>query len=171
MKATNVMLDSFDRVHEIVKDILEGIDDGALTARPTCGTSGKPGNSIAWLIWHLARVEDAQIADAFAAEQVWTTDDFVTRFNLDLPKDDTGYGHGSDAVDKVRASAKNLSDYYDAVHVQTVKLLTPLADGDFDRIIDDSWDPAVTPGARLISTISDCLQHAGQAAYAKGLVG
>jgi hypothetical protein len=48
----------------------------------------------------------------------------------------------------------------------------PLAwnrDGDLDRIVDTRWDPPVTLGVRLVSTIADCLQHVGQAAYAKGL--
>jgi hypothetical protein len=44
-----------------------------------------------------------------------------------------------------------------------------LGDGDFDRIVDSRWNPPVTLGVRLVSTIADGLQHVGQAAYAKGL--
>jgi hypothetical protein len=50
-----------------------------------------------------------------------------------------------------------------------VDFLKTLADDDFDRIVDKRWDPPVTLGVRLVSTIADCLQHVGQAAYARGL--
>jgi hypothetical protein len=36
--------------------------------------------------------------------------------------------------------------------------------------VDTSWDPPVTLGVRLISVLSDDLQHAGQAAYVRGIV-
>jgi hypothetical protein len=36
--------------------------------------------------------------------------------------------------------------------------------------VDTRWDPPVTLGVRLVSVISDDLQHAGQAAYAAGLL-
>ncbi|PNE16494.1 hypothetical protein B1H26_24895 [Amycolatopsis sp. BJA-103] len=45
-----------------------------------------------------------------------------------------------------------------------------LGEADLDRIVDDAWDPPVTLGVRLVSVLSDDLQHAGQAAYVRGLV-
>ena len=38
-----------------------------------------------------------------------------------------------------------------------------------DRVVDERWDPPVTLGVRLVSVISDDLQHVGQAAYLRGL--
>jgi hypothetical protein len=72
-------------------------------------------------------------------------------------------------VDAVRAPAELLLEYYDAVHRQTVEFVRTLVDEDLDRVVDTRWNPPVTLGVRLVSTIADCLQHAGQAAYAKGL--
>jgi hypothetical protein len=37
-------------------------------------------------------------------------------------------------------------------------------------VVDASWDPPVTLGVRLVSVISDDLQHAGQAAYLRGMI-
>ncbi|HSL38502.1 MAG TPA: DUF664 domain-containing protein, partial [Arthrobacter sp.] len=91
------------------------------------------------------------------------------RFDLPLSGRDTGYGHTSSQVDAVKAPPGLLLDYYDAVHRQTGEFLAGLGDADFDRIVDTRWDPPVTLGVRLVSTIADCLQHAGQAAYARGL--
>jgi hypothetical protein len=36
--------------------------------------------------------------------------------------------------------------------------------------VDDYWDPPVTLGVRLVSVISDDLQHAGQAAFIRGVI-
>jgi hypothetical protein len=164
MKSNELLLDAFGRIRETVEATLEGLDEGFLTVRPA-GT----GNSIAWLVWHLARVEDVQVADAAGLEQVWFSQDFVGRFGLPLRPRETGYGHTSDQVDAVRAPAELLLEYYSAVHRQTVEYVQTLDDEDLDRVVDTRWDPPVTLGVRLVSTIADCLQHVGQAAYAKGL--
>lgn len=164
MKANELLLDAFGRIHEAVTDALDGVDDPALFRRPAGN-----GNSMAWLIWHLSRVEDVQLASAAGLEQVWTSQGFAGRFNLPLPERDTGYGHSSSQVDAVQAPPELLLGYYDAVHRQTVGFLQDLRDDDFDRVVDTRWDPPVTLGVRLVSTIADCLQHVGQAAYARGL--
>ena len=164
MKSNELLLDAFGRIREAVDATLAGVDDDALLRRPA-GT----GNSIAWLIWHLSRVEDAQLASAAGLEQVWTSQGFAGRFDLPLSGRDTGYGHTSSQVDAVKATPELLLDYYDAVHRQTVALLGSLSDGDLDRVVDTRWDPPVTLGVRLVSTIADCLQHVGQAGYARGL--
>ncbi|MCZ9884514.1 mycothiol transferase [Arthrobacter sp. B2a2-09] len=166
MRSNELLLDAFARIRDIVAATLKGVDDESLVHRPAGS-----GNSIAWLIWHLSRVEDLQLASAAGVEQVWTSKEFAGRFNLPLPERDTGYGHSSDKVDAVQAPPELLLEYYDAVHRQTMAFLETLGDEDLDRIVDTRWDPPVTLGVRLVSTIADCLQHAGQAAYAKGLGG
>jgi hypothetical protein len=166
MKSNELLLDAFGRVQEIVDVTLDGLDDDTLARRPAGN-----GNSIAWLIWHLSRIEDTQVASAAGLPQVWTSQGYAGRFGLPLPEHDTGYGHSSDNVDAVQAPADLLADYYEAVHRQTVDVLNSLGDDDLDRVVDTRWDPPVTFGVRLISTVADCLQHAGQAAYAKGLKG
>ena len=164
MKSKELLLDGFGRIRETVAATLDGVDGEVLLRRPAGN-----GNSVAWLIWHLSRVEDAQLAAASGLEQVWTSLGFAGRFNLPLPERDTGYGHSSDKVDAVKAPPGLLLEYYDAVHRQTVEFLETLGDADLDRVIDTRWNPPVTLGVRLVSTIADCLQHVGQAAYAKGL--
>ncbi|MDQ0756588.1 DinB family protein [Arthrobacter sp. B3I4] len=163
MKANELLLDGFGRIHEIVAATLEGTDPDTPKRRPAAGA-----NPVAWLIWHLSRGEDAQVASAAGLEQLWTAQGFAGRFDLPLPVADTGYGHSADQVDTVRAPADLLLAYYDAVHRQTEDVLKDLDDADLDRVVDSRWNPPVTLGVRLVSILSDCLQHAGQAAYAKG---
>jgi len=70
----------------------------------------------------------------------------------------------------VQLSAEQLLGYYDAVHARTAQFLETVTDDGLDRIVDKRWNPPVTLGVRLVSVIDDCAQHAGQAAYVKGLV-
>lgn len=164
VKSNELLLDAFSRIREAVESIIEGLDDAALRRRPA-----KTGNSIAWLVWHLARVEDVQVAEAAGLEQVYLAEDFVSRFNLPLSPDETGYGHSSAQVDAVQAPPDLLLGYYHAVHRQTNNFVRTLTEKDLDRIVDLRWNPPVTLGVRLISTVADGLQHVGQAAYVKGL--
>jgi hypothetical protein len=56
------------------------------------------------------------------------------------------------------------------VRERTSAYLATLTPGDLDRVVDERWDPPVTLGVRLISIADDEIQHAGQAAYARGLL-
>ena len=67
-------------------------------------------------------------------------------------------------------TAGPLLDYFGAVDERTAELLATLTADDLDRVVDRSWDPPVTLGVRLISVADDCLEHAGQAAYVRGLL-
>ncbi|MDN0199055.1 DinB family protein [Streptomyces sp. S.PNR 29] len=166
MYAKDILIDGYGRIQEEVHATVEGLGPDHLNARPS-----HDANSIAWLVWHLTRVQDDHVADAFELDQVWLSQDWDKRFGLGLPRHDTGYGHSSTKVGKVRVdSADLLTGYYDAVHEQTLGALRQLTAKDLERVVDDNWDPPVTLGVRLVSVLSDDLQHIGQAAYVRGLV-
>lgn len=162
--ARELLRDSFTRLIEHVEAITDGLSDDVATYRPI-----PTANTIAWLLWHSARAQDAQLCDIAGTEDVWTRDGWVDRFGLDLPRDDTGYGHSADDVAKVRASAELLAGYYHAVHKVTLEFLASLTPDDLSRIVDENWDPPVTASARLVSIVDDCAQHLGQAAYVRGI--
>ena len=94
----------------------------------------------------------------------------MDRFGLDLPRDDTGYGHSPEDVAKVQASADLLAGYYHAVHKVTLDFVAGVTAEDLARIVDRNWDPPVTASVRLVSIIDDCAQHLGQAAYLLGIL-
>ncbi|MGW0969290.1 mycothiol transferase [Streptomyces sp. NPDC002516] len=166
MLAKDILIDGFGRVREEVHTAVGGLAPEGLNARP-----GEDANSVSWLVWHLTRVQDDHVADAAGTEQVWLTGDWAKRFGLDLPRADTGYGHTSAKVARVRVESGDLLlGYYDAVHERTLEFIGGLAAHDFERVVDERWDPPVTLGVRLISILSDDLQHVGQAAYARGLL-
>jgi Protein of unknown function (DUF664) len=166
--AQELLRDSFTRLIEHVDDLTDGLTDEVASYQPT-----PQANSIAWLIWHSARVQDVQVCDVAktlaSPGDVWTRQGWADRFGLDLPRDDTGYGHSAGDVGKVRASAELLAGYYHAVHDMTLEFVKTLSDADLSRIVDRRWDPPVTASARLVSIVDDCAQHLGQAAYLRGI--
>ena len=69
--------------------------------------------------------------------------------------------------DRARDAGREL---FDAVYARTRSYLAHLKDDDLDRVVDERWDPPVTLGVRLVSVLDDDVQHAGQAAYVRGLL-
>lgn len=63
-----------------------------------------------------------------------------------------------------------LLDYHRAVVDRSLAYLRGLSAADLDRVVDENWDPPVTLGVRLVSVLDDDFQHAGQAAYVRGLI-
>lgn len=166
MRPVDVLVEALGRLPDLVHAAVEGLDAEQLSARP-----GGSGNSVAWLVWHLARVEDSHLADAFGHDDVWLSDGFADRWDLALDHSDTGYGHSSEQVDAVRVrSGRQLLDYFDAVHRVTGRLVGGLTEADLERVVDEDWDPPVTLLVRLVSVVDDAVQHAGQAAYARGII-
>jgi uncharacterized damage-inducible protein DinB len=165
MTSAELLADGFGRVREDLHAAVEGLTEDQLAFR-----IDSDANSIAWLAWHLTRVQDDHVADVAATEQAWTASGWAARMGLEAVGNDVGYGHRSDQVALVRCDASSLLAYYDEVHDQTLRFVSGLSDSDLDQVVDERWDPPVTLGVRLVSVISDDLQHVGQAAYVRGIV-
>ena len=161
----DLLVDAFGRIRDVVHRVADG-----LSAEQLAWRADRDANSIAWLLWHLTRVQDDHVADVAGLDQVWTAGGWHERFGLPFEPSAIGYGQSSDEVGAVQVdSPELLVGYHDAVHEQTVGYLRGLTDADLDRVVDTSWDPPVTLAVRLVSVVSDDLQHAGQAAFVRGL--
>lgn len=159
-----LLADGFGRIHDLVPDAVDGPQE-QLAFRPDASA-----NTIAWLVWHAARQQDLQVAHLADADQAWTVDDWPRRFGHGLGAGDMGYGDSVDDVARLDgASADLLTGYHEAVHARTTAYLDRLDAAELGRVVDDSYDPPVTVASRLVSIVSDGLQHLGQAAYVKGL--
>jgi len=166
MRTADLLADALGRVREVVHEVAAGLTPEQLAWRPQ-----PSANSICWLIWHLTRVQDDHVADVAGTEQMWTAGGWADRFGLPLDKSATGWGHTPDEVAAVRVKSGDLlTGYHDAVFEQSLRLIEGLTDADLDRIVDTRWDPPVTLGVRLVSVIDDDAQHAGQAAYLRGML-
>jgi len=164
--AIDVLRDGFGRTQESLPDIVAGLSVEELLWRPDASA-----NSIAWLVWHLSRVQDDHVAGVAGLEQVWTAAGWVERFALPYAAGDTGWSQSSDQVGAFSLDDPGLlTGYQAAVHELTMLALDREDEQTLDRVVDPRWDPPVTAAVRLVSVVDDLAQHAGQAAYVRGLV-
>ena len=167
MDSKDVVVEALGRIQRIVSMSLEGLTAEQLAYRPT-----DQANSIAWLAWHLSRVQDRHLSDLAGREQAWIADGWHARFDKPADPTDTGQRYTPEQVAAIRPQDPQLLlDYYNAVHQRTVEYLQTLSPADLDRELNEpQWNPLPTVGVRLVSVIADNLQHAGQVAYLRGIV-
>lgn len=163
--ADALLVDAFGRVQEAVHGAVEGLAREQLTYR-----IDPEANTIAWLVWHLTRIQDDHVCALARVEQSWHTDGWMEQFGLPFGPNEHGYGHRSKDVAAVDVPGELLLGYHDAVHDRTVSYVQGLTDSEYDEIIDRSWDPPVTRAVRLVSVVGDDMQHVGQAAFIRGVV-
>lgn len=166
MTPADLLTDALGRVAESVEAVLDGLGDEELWHRPT-----PDANPIGWLVWHLTRVYDDHVAAVAGQQQVYVGAGYADRFALPFDAGDIGYGHSAEDVGHVRVPGDLLGSYFRDVHASAGGWVAGLGATDLDRVVDERWDPPVTLGARLVSVVNDCTQHAGQAAYVRGLLG
>jgi len=167
MNAKEVLVETYGRVPPLVREAVEGLTPDQLLHRPTADA-----NPIAWLVWHMGRLHDMQMSELLERDQLWVTDGWAARFGLEPDPSNMGYGHTSADVAAVQPESPDvLLDYFAAAQRLTDEVLASVQEDELERIIDRSFDPPVTLGVRLVSIADDCLQHCGQAAYVRGLLG
>jgi hypothetical protein len=160
-----LLADSLERVRDQVEDVVDGLDLDQLAWRPD-----DQANSIAWLVWHLTRIEDDHVADVAGTGQVWTDAGWYDRFALPFPAEVHGWGHTAADVAQVRVGSDLLAGYHAEVAARAIEYVGPLTPEDLDRIVDKRWDPPVSLGVRLVSVVNEVNQHLGQAAYVRGMI-
>jgi hypothetical protein len=166
MQSTDVLGEAFGRIRQLVERSVAELDSEELAYRPEADA-----NSIGWLIWHLTRIQDDHVAELAGREQLWIAESWADRFDMPADRHNTGYGHTTEQVAALRLERPDLLiGYHRAVTDRTLAYLADVDSVELDRIIDRSYDPPVSVGVRLVSVISDNLQHAGQALYVRGIL-
>lgn len=160
-----VLVDAFERVTQDLPGLLNGLSSKELLWQPD-----SESNSIAWLAWHLARVQDDHMAGVGEVEQVWTAQGWEQRFGLPYDTADIGWQQTSAQVALFSvADLQLLISYQRAAHELTITVLDDLDAAGYARIVDRRWDPPVTAAVRAASVINDITQHLGQIGYLRGL--
>jgi uncharacterized damage-inducible protein DinB len=167
MDVAGLLAEVYGRVEDEVRGAVQGLSAEQLATPPEPGA-----NTVGWLVWHLIRVEDSHIAELIdGAEQLWASGPWAASFGLEPDPGNSGYGHTPDDVLAVRPEgADALLAYFRAVRERTAAYLAGVTAADLDEVVDRRWDPPVTLGVRLVSIVDDEVQHAGQAAYVRGLL-
>jgi uncharacterized damage-inducible protein DinB len=167
MDVAPLLLELYGRIPPLARHAVEGLTLEQLATSPAPGA-----NTIAWLIWHVARVEDGHIAELDGGDQLWTGGRWAERFGLEPDPANSGYGHTAEQMAAVRPRDLDvLLEYLDAADARVRAFVGGLSAGELDRVVDRNWDPPVTLGVRLVSVADDSLQHVGQAGYVRGLLG
>ena len=164
MRSRDLLLHAYDQIQETLRRALDGLTAEQLTARV-----GPEANTIAWLAWHLVRVQDDHVAHLADVPQAYVAQGFAERFGFPFDPAAVGYGQSSEEVGQVQARREDLLAYHDAVDALTTAYLDRVDAAELARVVDDRWDPPVTAGVRLVSVLGDALQHLGQAGYLRGL--
>ncbi|MGO4956182.1 mycothiol transferase [Luteococcus sp. Sow4_B9] len=166
MDHSQILADAARRPIDTARVVLDGISPKMLKARP-----GGAGNPIAWLVWHSARQMDVQLAELTGEPTVWERDGWAERLQVDRPDDDFGLGDGPEEVAALQIDdATKLLALLESCVAALVTYVDGLSAEELDQIVDESWEPPVSRGVRLVSIIDDAAAHLGQAAYARGLL-
>jgi uncharacterized damage-inducible protein DinB len=167
MDVHELLADGYGRIQRSLHSTLDGLTADQLAYRPS-----EQANTIAWLAWHLTRVQDHHLSELAGREQAWIAGAWHSKFGKPADPRDTGQRYTPEQVAAIRLSdPKLLLDYHDAVCQRSLEYIRGLRPADLDRVLDEpQWDPKPTVGVRLVSVIGDNIQHAGQAAYVRGLI-
>jgi len=166
MESAGLVLDALGRVRDMVRDAISDLSPQEMLAPP------KP--HIAWLAWHIARVQDANFSGLLERPQLWITDRWHERFGMPANPRDYGSGHRQtpEQVDAFNVTDKQLlMAYHDAVFEQTKGYLATVKNDDLNRVLNEpQYSPLPTLSIRLASVINCNTRHAGQIEYLRGLV-
>ena len=166
MEWHEMLSDGYGHVLRTLENTLEGLTEEDLNWQP------KPDcNSIGWLVWHLTRWHDVLIAAFMGEEQLWIEDKWHEKFGRPADAEDHGFGHKAEDLAAFKSpDAETLLGYQRAVLERSRRWFPTLSPADLDKTFEGTpFKPPPTWGTMLTVTLSDSLQHAGQAAYVRGL--
>ena len=166
MKWNEMINDGYGRILETMERVLNGLTYEDLKWQPSSET-----NPIGWLCWHLTRGQDRQIADLMGEEQVWMKSKWYEKFNRPGNPRDMGTGQTLEQVAAFEPpDTEVLLGYLRETTERTQNYLNTISEDGLDRELNEpQWTPVPTVGVRIVSILADNLQHAGQAAYVRGL--
>ena len=166
MEAAGLVEDALGRVCDMVREALKDLSAEELLSPP------KP--HIAWLVWHLSRVQDANFSGLMNRPQLWIAGGWHARFGMPPEPRDYGSGHRHTRaqVDAFTCTDKELLlAYLDAVFAQTKQYLSTVSNEDLNRVLDEpQYNPLPTLGVRFASVINCNTRHAGQIEYLRGVI-
>lgn len=123
MDGLDFFLLRYEQLHrQVVSELLEGLDERAVRGRPHPGV-----NTIAWLVWHMARIEDVGV-NRFVVDRRQVLDDEGWVDRLAVGRRDVGTGMDDAEVDDLsaRIDLAALRGYWEAVTRRTLAVVPAL---------------------------------------------
>lgn len=166
MHSKDVVIAALNRNQSVLAMTLADMTPEQMAFRPD-----ETSNSLAWLAWHLTRVQDREASGLSGQEQAWIAEGWHAKFGKAADPNETGMGYTPDQVAASETSTQLILDYHNAVVEHSKAYLEPLTHDDLAKELDEpQWDPVPTVGVRLVSILSDNTQHIGQMAYVRGII-
>ncbi|MEZ5239801.1 MAG: DinB family protein [Microthrixaceae bacterium] len=126
----------YGRIPPLAGAAVEGLDEAAL-ARTPAGAE----NSIGWLVWHCARLQDHHISELLGSDQLWVADGWAERLGMEPDPDDMGFGHSAEQAAAVRPGDPGLLlAYLGAAQQRTESLLAGVTPDSLSEVVDRRWD-------------------------------
>ncbi len=127
-------------------------------------------NNMAWIAWHIARLQDARAAALAGSEQLWVSNRWHKQFGLAPDQSNTGRGHTDEEVDAVGpTSVEVVREYAVAASEFLVAELGKLSDLSSTATLGGhSGDGSVRD--LVFRAVHGGLAHVGQLMYVRGLV-
>ena len=108
MEAKEIVAMALNRIEGSLEKALDKLTEEDLHRQPRSDC-----NSIAWLAWHLTRVQAHHLSDLAGLDQIWTEDGWYAKFRMDPDPENVGWGHTSEQVANFRApNVGILHEYY-----------------------------------------------------------
>ena len=154
MDAVDFFLLRYETLHRtLLDDLLEGLTETQVRTRPHAGV-----NTIAWLIWHTARIEDVGV-NRFVVDGAQVLDD-GWRARLGVDRRDVGTGMTDAEVDALsaRIDIAALRSYWEALTRRTLEIVETLRGQDLGAVVPADRvkrvcadEGAVAPGAEWLT--------------------
>jgi hypothetical protein len=149
MDAIGFFLSRYGDIHGgLVEGLFAKLSEAQLRTRPHAGV-----NTISWLVWHSARIEDLAV-NRFLSDRPQVLDE-GWRERLAVPQRDVGTGMTDAQVDELsaRIDLQGLKGYWDAVSARTLEVAETLRGSDLEALVPAEKvraavraDSAVAPG-------------------------
>lgn len=154
MNAIDFFLLRYGDLHRLlIDDLLKGLSDAQVRGRPVPRV-----NTIAWLLWHMARIEDVGV-NRFLTDGTQVLDGGWGA-RLGVARRDVGTGMSDGEVDELSAGIDlpALRGYWEAVTARTLDVVDAERGGDLEALVPAERvrrvaldEGAVAPGAEWLT--------------------
>lgn len=167
MDVKDFILHSFNESESALTKAVEGLTQEELIRQPQPGA-----NHIAFILWHMVRVEDWFFHYMFQhVPQLWESERFYDKMNLPEDPRITGFGYTAEQVSSFPyVQLRDLMAYSKAVRAETIHYLHNLDSTKFDEIVKSRLFGEVSIGHLISHLLVELAQHIGQIAYIREIV-
>ncbi|MBI3744252.1 MAG: DinB family protein [Chloroflexi bacterium] len=165
MEIKDVAMMSYERMWKVTDGALEGLTHEEFARRPN-GHS----NSIGWIAWHMARVEDRWTNMVLnKGKQLWETHGWAEKIGMPNDPNYSGGGMTPDQVQLFKTPAvQQVKDYWSAVRATTKECYAKLTPSMLDQMVQTPFRRELKVGDVISHVLCELNQHAGQVAYLRG---